>query len=138
MTGVQTCALPILEAETDLSRERLIKLYKEIAGKSPSKGMLPYSTDWFMSWRPNIHSSLFIDTYNYLELHAGLQGIEATVKAYQLYLEHVKIQGLERVLSFTRAWSLVRFVKANMITMVPCTQCSGSFVVHAMLISTEL
>jgi flagellar transcriptional activator FlhC len=124
--------LAVLEAETDLSRERLIKLYKEIAGKSPSKGMLPYSTDWFMSWRPNIHSSLFIDTYNYLELHAGLQGIEATVKAYQLYLEHVKIQGLERVLSFTRAWSLVRFVKANMITMVPCTQCSGSFVVHAM------
>ena len=54
--------LAVLEAETDLSRERLIKLYKEIAGKSPSKGMLPYSTDWFMSWRPNIHSSLFIDT----------------------------------------------------------------------------
>ncbi len=124
--------LAVLEAETDMSRERLIKLYKEIAGKSPSKGMLPYSTDWFMSWRPNIHSSLFIDIYRYLEMHADLHGIDITVRAYQLYLEHVKMQSEERVLSLTRAWSLVRFVKANMITMVPCTKCSGTFVVHAM------
>lgn len=124
--------LAVLEAETNLSRERLIKLYKEIAGKSPSKGMLPYSTDWFMSWRPNIHSSLFIDIHRYLETHASLQGIDATVRAYQLYLEHIRMQGMEQVLSLTRAWSLVRFVKANMITVVACTYCSGKFVVDAL------
>jgi flagellar transcriptional activator FlhC len=45
--------LQVLQEETTLSRERLLKLYKEVKGESPSKGMLPYSTDWFISWQPN-------------------------------------------------------------------------------------
>ena len=52
--------LQLLEAETNLSRERLLKLYKEVKGESPPKGMLPFSTDWFMTWQPNIHASLFM------------------------------------------------------------------------------
>ena len=52
--------MQMLEAETALSRERLLKLYKEVKGVSPPKGMLPFSADWFMSWQPNIHSSLFM------------------------------------------------------------------------------
>src|SRR5262249_53331499 len=43
--------LQVLEAATNLSRERLLKLYKEVKGESPPKGMLPFSTDWFMSWQ---------------------------------------------------------------------------------------
>src|SRR5262249_53348995 len=86
----------------------------------------------FMSWQPNIHSSLFFDTFRYLEEHAGVRGIEAVIKAYRLYLEHVKANGLECVLKFTRAWSLVRFVKANMLRTVGCAQCSGKFIVHSM------
>jgi flagellar transcriptional activator FlhC len=124
--------LAVLESETSLSRERLLKLYKEVVGKSPPKGMLPYSTDWFMSWRPNIHSSLFIDIFRYLCAHTGIGGIEAIIKAYRLYLEHVDIHGMERVLSLTRAWSLVRFFEAKMLTTIPCTQCHGHFVVHTM------
>jgi flagellar transcriptional activator FlhC len=124
--------LQVLEAETHLSRERLLKLYKEIKHVSPPKGMLPFSTDWFMSWQPNIHSSLFIDIYGYLTQHAGVSGIEAIIKAYRLYLEHVKINGLECVLSLTRAWSLVRFIGAKMLTTVPCTQCHGHFIAHTM------
>lgn len=124
--------MAVLEAETSLSRERLLKLYKEIVGKSPPKGMLPYSTDWFMSWQPNIHASLFIDTYHYLGAHAGISGIEAIIKAYQLYLEHLKIHGMECVLSLTRAWSLVRFSDAKMLTTIPCTQCHGHYVAHTL------
>ena len=124
--------LQVLEAETSISRERLLKLYKEVRGESPPKGMLPFSTDWFMSWQPNIHSSLFIDIYRYLTGHGGVSGTEAIVKSYRLYLEHVQVHGLEQVLSLTRAWSLVRFVEAKMLTTVPCTECSGHFVVHTM------
>ena len=58
--------LQVLESETDLSYERLLRLYKEVAGKSPSKGQLPFSTDWFLTWQPNIHASLFLNTYEYL------------------------------------------------------------------------
>ena len=124
--------LQVLEAETSLSRERLLKLYKEVKGVSPPKGMLPYSTDWFMSWQPNIHSSLFLDTYKYLDENAGVSGIEGIIKAYRLYLEHIKVNELECVLSFTRAWSLMRFVNAKMLTTRSCTSCAGGFVVHVL------
>jgi len=124
--------LQVLEAETDLSRERLLKLYKEVKGASPPKGMLPFSTDWFMSWQPNVHSSLFIDIYRYLEKNAGLSGIEAIIRAYRLYLEHAEVEKLDCVLSLTRAWSLIRFLDAKMLTTVPCTECGGHFIVHTM------
>ena len=58
--------LQVLESETTLSRERLLRLYKEINGESPPKGMLPFSTDWFLTWQPNIHSSLFLGSYRHL------------------------------------------------------------------------
>ena len=124
--------LQVLETETNLSRERLLNLYKEIRGESPPKGMLPFSTDWFISWQPNIHSSLFIDIYQYLCKHADISRLEAIIKAYRLYLEHVEINELDCVLSLTRAWSLVRFCEARMLTTVPCTQCTGRFIMHAM------
>jgi hypothetical protein len=58
--------LQVLEYETSLSYERLLRLYKEVAGKSPSKGQLPFSTDWFLTWQPNIHASLFLNIHEYL------------------------------------------------------------------------
>jgi len=35
--------MQMLEAETRLSREKLLKIYKEVRGVSPPKGMLPFS-----------------------------------------------------------------------------------------------
>lgn len=122
--------LQLLEAETSLSRERLLKLYKEVTGISPPKGMLPYSTDWFISWLPNIHASLFANLHRYLTRHARLAGVEALMTAYRLYLEHVESQGLIRELSFTRAWILIRFMQADLLTTAPCKRCAGYFVVH--------
>ena len=42
--------LQVSEAETSLSHDRLARLYREIRGCSPPKGMLPFSVDWFMTW----------------------------------------------------------------------------------------
>lgn len=122
--------LQLLQEETHLSRERLLKLYKEVKGESPSKGMLPYSTDWFMSWLPNIHSSLFMGIYRYLEKHTHLHGVETLIKSYRLYLEQVAVSGSEPVLSITRAWFLLRFCEADMLQLTACKECGGQFVVH--------
>jgi flagellar transcriptional activator FlhC len=122
--------LQLLESETHLSRERLIKLYKELRGVSPPKGMLPFSTDWFLTWQPNIHSSVFADIYRYLMHHGDCRGIQAIVKSYKLYLEHCRVSEMEPVLSLTRAWTLVRFIDGGMLQTTSCTQCSGHFVVH--------
>ena len=122
--------LQVLQEETQLSRERLLKLYKEVKGESPSKGMLPYSTDWFMSWLPNIHSSLFMDIYQYLIKHTRVTGVEALIKSYRLYLEQIEISQGEPELSITRAWFLTRFFDAKMLELSVCTECGGHFVTH--------
>lgn len=122
--------LQLLQEETSLSRERLLKLYKEIKGVSPPKGMLPYSTDWFMGWAPNIHSSLFMDIHQFLMANTSLSGIEALIKSYRLYLEQISVSGDEPVLSLMRAWFLVRFFNAKILQLTACAECGGRFVVH--------
>ena len=122
--------LQVLESETDLSYERLLRLYKEVSGKSPSKGQLPFSTDWFMTWQPNIHASLFLNIHEYLNKAAEMDEIDTVIKAYQLYQEQTTAQGLEAMLSVTRAWRLVKFVDNGMLTMTPCSKCGGLFVTH--------
>jgi flagellar transcriptional activator FlhC len=123
--------LQLLEAETNLSRERLLKLYKEVRGVSPPKGMLPFSTDWFMTWQPNVHASLFMAYFNFLERHTKLSGLERIIKSYRLYLEQTKRCGMENVLSLTRAWTMVRFFDAGMLQTTRCKTCGGDFVAHA-------
>ncbi|HYG44056.1 MAG TPA: flagellar transcriptional regulator FlhC [Bordetella sp.] len=125
--------LQVLEAETSLSHDRLSRLYREIRACSPPKGMLPFSVDWFMTWLPNIHSSLFYNVYAFLNTRTASRGIRATIDAYRLYLEHagVENQADEPVLSFTRAWMLVRFFDSGMLQLSPCRQCGGHFIAHA-------
>ena len=122
--------LQVLEAETRLSRERLLKLYKEIRGKSPPKGMLPFSTDWFTTWMPNIHASLFMAAYSALIKATALDDLDAIVKAFRLYLELCAVNQLTPELTMTRAWRLVRFVDAGMLRLAPCTRCGGHFIVR--------
>ncbi len=129
--------LQVLEMNSNLSRERLVKLYKEIRGVSPPKGMLPYSEDWFMSWQPNMHSSLFINIFNYLTKHAEIEGIDALIKSYKLYLEHIEVNELQRVLSLTRAWTLIRFINSQVLCIAPCVRCGGKFLVHSLEIHSN-
>lgn len=123
--------LQVLESETDLSRGRLLRLYKEIRGMSPPKGMLPFSTDWFVTWMPNIHSSLFYNIYRHLYEELAGNRMESVVRAYRLYLEQISLDCAEPVLGLTRAWTLVRFFESEMLELAPCTCCDGQFVVHA-------
>src|SRR5690606_31729264 len=122
--------LQVLESETELSRARLIKRYKEIRGISPPKGMLPFSPVWFISWRPNIHASLFYNLYQRLTIAQSCGRMEAFVKAYRLYLEQISLEGGEPVLDMTRAWTLIRFFENHLLQLNECTRCQGYFVAH--------
>jgi len=123
--------LQFLEAETSLSRDRLIRLYKEIKGISPPKGLLPFSTDWFMTWLSNIHSSMFYNIYRFMLTHGDGEKIAAVIKSYRLYLEQVERQDGKPVLDFTRAWTLTRFFDSGMLQLSTCNRCRGQFVAHA-------
>jgi flagellar transcriptional activator FlhC len=129
--------LQVLQAETSLSYDRLARLYREVKGCSPPKGMLPFSVDWFMTWLPNIHSSMFYNVYHYLDSYTPAKKSHALVEAYRLYLEQSDagrregIAGDEPVLSFTRAWMLLRFFDSGMVQLSHCVRCKGGFVAHA-------
>lgn len=122
--------LQFLEAEVDLSRERLVRLYKEIKGVSPPKGLLPFSTDWYMTWMANIHASMFYNIYLHMLPHAEGR-LEALIKGYRMYQQQVEAHGDEQVLDFTRACTLVRFFDSRMLDLTACTRCTGRFVTHA-------
>ncbi len=117
--------LQVLESETDLSRARLIRLFKEVRGMSPPKGMLPFSTDWFITWLPNVHASLFYNIYRSLLDNQGCERMQAFVTAYRLYHEQVSLDGVEPVLGLTRAWTLVRFFESDLLQLSSCTCCGG-------------
>ncbi|NDO81125.1 transcriptional regulator FlhC [Citrobacter sp. NCU1] len=123
--------LQMVEAETNLSRGKLTKLYKEIHGCSPPKGLLPFSADWFMHWEQNIHASVFCNIWRFIQSTGLCSKIETIVKAYRLYLEHVPSMDDSPLLSFTRAWTLIRFLDADVLGSTHCTQCRGLFVSHA-------
>ena len=128
--------LQVLQAETSLSYDRLARLYREVKGASPPKGMLPFSVDWFMTWLPNIHSSLFYNIYSYLDRFTPARKSRAVIEAYKLYIEQssagrTPADGAEPVLSFTRAWMLIRFFESGLLQLSRCVRCTGLFVAHA-------
>lgn len=125
--------LQVLQIETSLSRDRLVRLYREIRKVSPPKGLLPFSVDWYMTWLPNIHSSAFHGIYRSIIEHTPSRGADALVDSYRLYQELAKdsaTESEEPVLSFTRAWMLLRYFDSGMVQLSTCKQCGGTFVTH--------
>ena len=122
--------MQVLESEISLSRDRLIRLYHEVKGESPPKGMLPSSADWYMTWQANIHASLFYNTYAFLKNEAKCTHLDALTTGYRLYREHCDHAGLEAQLDLTRAWTLVRFFNGGLLELTCCPRCAGKFVAH--------
>jgi len=124
--------LQVLQAETTISHDRLARLYREIRGCSPPKGMLPFSVEWFMTWRANIHASVFYNLYLFFLRQAGADRTRSLVGAYKMYLEHVDAApGVPTPLGFTRAWVLVRFFDGDLLQLSVCERCTGKFITHA-------
>lgn len=122
--------MQVLESLTQISREKLSRLYREIKGQSPAKGILPFSTDWFMTWQANIHSSLFANIYH-TAYPEGKIDAQRLASAYHIYLDMIEAIGIEPVLSVTRAWTLLRFMEAELLQRTSCMRCHGLFITHA-------
>jgi flagellar transcriptional activator FlhC len=122
--------MQVLESELTLSRDRMLRLYHEVKGVAPSKGMLPFSTDWYMTWLANLHASLFYNTYVFLKEEADCSHLDALTKGYRLYLEHCRNSDVEAALDLTRAWTVVRFFDAGMLQLTKCCRCTGKFIAH--------
>ena len=120
--------LQVLVSEVKLSRSRLLKLYTEIHSKSPPKGLLPFSINWFLERTPNIHSSLFLRIYDYFLNVAGLERVDAIVKSYRMYTETTGKSFSKQELSITRAWQLLKFVDAKLLLRKQCRKCLTEYI----------
>lgn len=132
--------LQVLQSETRLSPERLSRLYRDIRGRCAPKGMFPYSPDWYLTWLPNLHSSVFYSIYNHFVRQGELVGIDAIIEAYKLYAEQVQAGFLPNssgenvaVLTFTRAWTMLRFFDIGLLRSIHCDSCRGLFVAREKL-----
>lgn len=124
--------MQVLEDLTPMPREKLLRLYKEVRGCAPARGLLPFSTEWFLEWQPSIHTALYLSQRNSLKKLA----IEDTPKellpqSYRAYIDCLACAKMPTVLSLTRAWSLERFLQAKMLREVECSKCEGVFVAHS-------
>ena len=133
----------VLQSETGLSYERLTRLYKEIRKASPPKGMLPYSVDWYITWMPNVHSTLFYSYYLYLNKNTTSTGCKALVDGYRLYLDAINSVSdynyrLKPVLTFTRAWMLLRFFDNGMTDLPDIAVCLFTVVIYTADLSDKI
>lgn len=53
----------MIEVETKLSRKCIREIYKATLKRSPPRGRIPVSIDWYLIWENNIHSSLFYNIF---------------------------------------------------------------------------
>ncbi|ELW4385359.1 flagellar transcriptional regulator FlhC [Salmonella enterica] len=121
--------MQLLEHTVRLSRGKMTRLYRELRGTPPPKGMLPFSADWFMVWEHNVHSSLFCNIFDCIKKEApGESSVKILIQAYRAYLKYA---GNTETLSLTRAWILRRFVDSGVLCYTPCCKCGGKFITHA-------
>lgn len=120
--------MQVIESETSLPRSRLVALYKEVTGNSPPKGLLPSSGDWFLPWMRNIESSLFANYY-YALIKRDVNRKSAMIKGYRFYQDQMLRERRDPLLSFSRAWTLIRFIDADVLKMKACEECGIEFVI---------
>lgn len=120
----------MVEIELALPRERLACLYREVRGAAPPKGLLPFSSDWYMTWMANIHASLFHNIYRFLRSSAGCSRLDALVKAYAMYGVRCNAACCDPVLDLTRAWTLIRFFDGGVLSTARCVRCNAAFVIR--------
>ena len=120
--------LPVVMHETALPRTTLRQLHIELTGQAPGRGVLPFTIDWYLQWRHNIHASLFANIHAHLG-HYDLTDTERLIQSYTHYLGEIAgFNVAEPILSITRAWTLLRFCRQRMLQLTPCQCCQGYFI----------
>jgi len=71
-----------------------------------------------------------MEIHRFLAANTRTRGVAATLKAYRLYLEHASLDGIEPILTFTRAWTLLRYFDSKLLALAECGKCSGHFIVN--------
>ena len=122
--------IQMIESLVNISYLRLCRLYNEVCGKSPPKGMFPYSPDWFMLWRPRIHSSLWMNIFE--RLKGDDDETSKLIRAHKMYLRHCAKHEATPILSITRAWIMLALFRDRTFELKACNECGNRTLVYRM------
>ncbi|WP_336239636.1 FlhC family transcriptional regulator [Enterobacter chuandaensis] len=119
----------MIEMETNLSRKCIRELYKATLKRSPPRGRIPVSIDWYIRWENNINSSMFYNVFDFFKNKPSSIFIEVLLKAYRLYLEQSSLISSNKVvLGISRAWALLKHIESGALTTTFCLKCKGNFI----------
>ena len=123
------CALgarpPVIKALLPTAHPALIRSqWEAIQHCPPPKGRLPMLVDWFLSnYQIKLHSS-FIAAVWRRATASQLHFVDAYMAAYDQYL----LTFPEPLLTFDRAWYLIRALSSRMMTTVQCPECNTEYI----------
>lgn len=96
----------------------------EVLGRQPTKGLLPFSEEWFYNYRAGIHSMLFLSFYD----NAKGKKTFRLVNAYKMYLKHLDEKRHSPLLDINRADLLINLINANVLQADVCEKCERKHV----------
>ena len=118
----------LLESVTKLPSHQLKQIVREVHGHDSSILTEPYSADWFASWQPGVHASLFVTLYQRFVDAVGKEDADTLIRAHRLYREQLHLIGLTDILSITCAWRLLQLLDSGNMSLAACKHCGGQFI----------
>jgi hypothetical protein len=120
-------ARPVVAAHLSGCKVRdAILLYRERFGRSPPRGMLPCSSEYFLYLRPRrAAATLFAVLHAHAERLSPSQSQGAVLlAAWRVF----QVRRGDEVLDFNRAWMLTRFLASGDLVIRKCDACEAPFV----------
>lgn len=109
----------VVRSYCDISLATAQGLTREIHGKSPLKGLLPFSEEWFYRYKSCVHSMLFLRLYD----QAKGKDTFKLINAYKRYEKHLKKKLTQPLLDINRADLLINMINANILHVDVCEKC---------------
>lgn len=117
----------IVRAVCQISKASVLQLHKEIFGRGPSAGLLPYDPDWITKSPDNcLHASIYSKIYQVLSTKTTACKGEIFLAAYILYEQ--TLMGKTPVLNINRAWYIGQQINIGYLSEAVCSRCDSVYV----------
>jgi len=116
----------LIESFLGINKRSASILFKTIAQRSSSGGLLPYDTTWIIKSPINcLHSSYFYSIFNKIEIGAYENTDKKTIflSAYTIYKD---IFGKD-LFPIDRAWHVYLQISCGFYKFVKCNRCDSNF-----------
>ena len=117
----------IVTAVCQISKESALQLHKEIHGRGPSAGLLPYDHDWIAKSPGNcLHASIYFNIFQKLSNNTSACKGEIYLAAYPLYEQ--TLMDKPKILNINRAWHIGQQLSMYTICQMTCSRCHSIYV----------